>query len=148
MPPRRVLSLALAAVALGGCQEGDEPISLACTSDRDQVARALERAPAPVRLADGTPLSRCVSRAGADAELQSFGTVAVGLADELAGRAGRDRDAALQLGYLIGAARRGGATTQGVTLELVHRLEVASRRVPAAMEVALRRGEQAGERTG
>jgi hypothetical protein len=142
------VSLVLAAVALGGCQETDEPISLACTSDRERLARALERAPAPVRLADGTPLSRCVSRAEAGAELQSFGTVAVGLADELAGRASSDRDAAVQLGYLIGAARRGGATTQGVTVELVHRLEVAARRVPAAMDAALRRGEQAGERTG
>jgi hypothetical protein len=149
MPFRPALCLALAALLATGCQDdGDDPVSLSCTTDRAQVARALERAPAPVRLTDGTRLSECVSRASNDAELQSFGTVAVGLADDLADRAARDGAAAVQLGYLVGAARRGSATTQGVTLELVHRLEVAERRVPAGRDAALERGEAAGERTG
>ena len=138
-----------AALLAGGCQaEEAPPPSLSCTSDRAVVARALERAPAPVRLPDGTLLSECVGRATSDAELQSFGTVAVGLADALADRSPRDEQAVVQLGYLIGAARKGAARSEGVALELVHRLEVAARRVPDGGDGALERGERAGERAG
>jgi hypothetical protein len=148
MPRRRLACLLAATAALSACQDEAEPISPACTSDAATLARALETAPGPVRLPDGTPISGCVAEASSDAELQSFGTVAVGLAEELASRAQSDGDAALQLGYLIGAARSGGATTQGVTVELVHRLEVAARRVPRAQAGQLDRGERAGERSG
>jgi hypothetical protein len=139
---RRRVALAALVVAVAGCGEDDRTLSPACTEDPATIARALARAPAPVRLANGTRLSDCLAAADTDAELQSFGVVMTGLADDLA-----DRGDAVRLGYLIGAARRGAAGTNGVGLELQHRLEVAARRI-AGKQAELARGMRAGERTG
>ena len=141
---RRRVALAALVVALAGCGTQDRALSPACTDDRSTIARALARAPAPVRLGDGTRLSDCLADADTDAELQSFGAVITGLADDLAAR----RDA-VRLGYLIGAARRGAAGTNGVGAELQHRLEVAARRLDRPGEAAaIARGMRAGERSG
>ena len=139
---RRRVALAALVVAAAGCGGEERTLSPACTDDPAKIARALVRAPAPVRLSDGTRLSDCLAAADTDAELQSFGVVATGLADTLA-----DRGDAVRLGYLIGAARRGAAGTNGVGVELEHRLEVAARRIEGK-EAALERGMRAGERTG
>jgi hypothetical protein len=119
-----------------------------CTEGARPSELALRRAPAAVALADGTPLSRCVADARDIGELQSFGYVVTRLADRLADRAGGDGTAALRLGYLIGAARRGAAHSQGVPDELVHRLEATARRLPDRAQPTLARGLRAGERSG
>ena len=139
---RRGIVLAALLLAVAGCGDEQRAMSPACTDDPATIARALARAPAPVRLSDGTKLSDCLADADTDAELQSFGVVITGLADGLA-----DRGDAVRLGYLIGAARRGAAGTNGVGLELQHRLEVAARRVEDK-RAELQRGLRAGERTG
>src|SRR5687768_15191928 len=97
-----VLSVALTFAAAAGCGDDAPKLSLLCLEGEATIRRALATAPGPVRLADGTPLSRCVSAARDDADLQSFGVIATRVADRLADQGGGA--AALQLGYLIGAA--------------------------------------------
>jgi hypothetical protein len=152
---RRLLAL-LALVALGpagGCGGADEPpFDAACTASARAIERALERAPAPVTLASGTRLSDCVSRARSDADLQNAGAVLTRAADDLAARAQRgDAHAALGLGYLVGAARRGAARTSGIHAELRRRMERAAAFIDEGgpdVSTALDRGLRAGEATG
>ena len=139
---RRAVLVALV-VAAAGCGTKDSTLSPACTTDTASITRALQDAPAPVRLPDGTPLSECLSKADTDAELQSFGALITEVADDLA-----DRGDAVRLGYLIGAARRGAAKTNGVGLELEHRLEISARRLAGGDDAQLERGVRAGARTG
>jgi hypothetical protein len=152
MPRAIATSLAAIAMAASGCGDSTPaPVSPACVRDGRVILRSLARAPGPVALPDGTRLSDCVAHAQSDADLQNFGVLITRLADDLAERAPRDPRLAAQLGYLIGAARRGSAHTNGVSAELVHRLESTVRRAgtsSAAAGAALRRGLDAGERTG
>jgi hypothetical protein len=157
--PRRLaalVALALSAAATAACGGGDAPPpDPACIASPRAIERALGRAPAPVTLASGTRLSDCVARARSDADLQNTGLVLTRVADDLASRAQRgDAEAALGLGYLVGAARRGAAHTNGIHAELQHRMESAAR--PLSDEAArsprisraLARGLRAGEATG
>ena len=114
------------------------------------MQRALQRAPGPVTLPGGTPLSTCVRRADSESELQDVGAAYTGSATALAERVpGSDR-AALQLGYLVGATRRGAQRTGGLAAELVRRLEqaVGVGGPPPARRAAYVRGLQAGRRDG
>jgi hypothetical protein len=142
------LALGLVVTALAGCGDDQAQLSVLCTEGQAPIERALRRAPGPVALADGTRLSQCVANARDIGELQSFGFIVSRLADRLADRAPADRAAALQLGYLIGAARRGAQHSQGVPDELVHRLEATARRLPDRAQSTLLRGVGAGERAG
>ena len=74
-------------------------------------------------LARETRLSECVRLAQADADVQTLGASYTRAADDLARRTSASSQAALQLGYLIGAARRGARHTTGIHVELVRRLE-------------------------
>lgn len=140
----------VAVLALSACGAQEAPIDGACLESSRAIERALARAPAPVTLGTGTPLSKCISQARSDADLQSAGTIFTRAADELAdlARAG-DPPSALQLGYLIGAARRGAARTAGIHAELQRRLERTGAYVKGpGVAAALARGLRAGERTG
>ena len=148
MRHRLALSLAAATLVLSACGDDRPELSPLCTEGEATLTRALARAPAPVRLADGTALSACVAAARDIGELQSFGVIMTTVADRLAGRAARDRRAALRLGYLIGAARKGAAHSEGVPNELVHRLEVSARRLPDGADAQLQRGIRAGTSDG
>lgn len=132
---------------LGGCGGGrPEPLTPACSGSPESVLRALRSAPGAVRLADGTRLSDCVRRAFDDGELQQLGYALTPVADRLAARA--TAPAAVQLGYLVGAVRRGASRTNGIHGELVRRLEgTVTFDAPALLDAA-RRGAQAGETTG
>ncbi len=127
-------------------------LSATCTSGRAAIVRALVRAPAPVTLDGRMRLSQCVADAQDPGAQQEFGLLVVGVADTLAEPARRDAAAAVRLGYLIGATRRGAAGTNGVMLELVRRVEAAARRqsvgATPATRAALARGMRAGERDG
>jgi hypothetical protein len=148
-----LLALAPLGLAAAACGTGDPPpLDAACTASPEAIERALARAPAPVTLSSGTRLSECVARARSDADLQNEGVVLTRAADHLALRAQRgDARAALGLGYLVGAARRGAAHTAGIHAELAHRVESAAR-LPADggpdVVSALQRGLRAGEATG
>ncbi len=142
-----------ALAALAGCGStsvGGGPVPPSCLTGARDVERALSAAPRPVALSDGTPLSRCVARATGDADLQNVGAVLTQAADDLALQARREPAMAVRLGYLIGAVRRGAAHTQGISAELVRRVEQSANFgiAPAAINDALHQGLVAGQREG
>jgi hypothetical protein len=147
----RVLALS-AAVLLAACGGGGEPLDDACLSSPGAIERALARAPATVTLATGTRLSECVANARSDADLQSAGLVLTRAADHLSDAAkGGDATAALRLGYLVGATRRGAARTAGIHAELQRRIERAAAFLDAGgprVVAAVARGVRAGEARG
>jgi hypothetical protein len=152
MSRRRALAMALLAAGAiaGGCGNDDRPLPAACTSGTRALAAALRSAPRPVALADGTKLSTCVARARSEADLQNVGAAFTRIADRLAAVMPASDDAALQLGYLIGATRRGARHTSGIHLELVRRLDqtVSLDGPPGPRQAAFRQGVAAGRRDG
>ncbi len=138
-----------AAVLAGGCGAEQLQVSPLCFEAR-ALDRALAAAPRSVALPDGTTVSECVSGASSAAELQDFGLIATRLAERLERRAARDPEAAVQLGFLVGAARVGAEQTNGVNLELIRRLErsAALEGAPPAAQRALVRGLRAGRELG
>jgi hypothetical protein len=141
---RRAIGIALLLAALGGCRQEAEKLPAACTNAPESVERALRRAPAQVTI-DGTRLSSCFTE-GADADnLQLVGATFTRVAADLAYAARRDDDAALRLGYLVGAVRRGAADTANAHTELVRRIEQEASTVDGP---AFRRGLAAGRASG
>jgi hypothetical protein len=145
-----IAAIAAVAVLPAGCGESTRPPPAACVQRPEAIATALGGAPGRVRLADGTPLSECVRRARADADLQSVGSVLTAVGDALRTRAHSDAGAAVRLGYLVGATELGGRHTGGIHAELIRRLEqdAALPGATAAVVTALQRGLQAGRRNG
>jgi len=147
----RVLVL-LAAVSLAACGASADPLDEACMSGPGAIEHALTRAPDPVTLPSGTRLSQCVSNARDDADLQTAGAVLTRAADHLSAQArSGDADAALRLGYLVGAARRGAAHTAGIHAELQRHIERSAAVLDgtsARIGAALAEGQRAGEATG
>ncbi|MDX6672180.1 MAG: hypothetical protein QOI91_2543 [Solirubrobacteraceae bacterium] len=141
---------AAVALAVTGCGQADTTFPAACHEGTRAIQKALEKAPAPVALADGTTLSSCVNRARDGADLQTVGAFYTAVADGLAARVKTSDAAALRLGYLLGAARKGARTTNGIHEELVRRLEQSARVDGAtpARQAAFRRGLAAGGRHG
>ncbi|MCW3050592.1 MAG: hypothetical protein JWO74_4876 [Solirubrobacterales bacterium] len=152
MTRRLAALLACAVPAASACGAGDPPLAATCTQSSAAIERALQRAPVTVRLRDGTALSACFANARTDAALQSFGIIAVGAAEHLGARAQHgDARAAIQLGYLVGAARRGAGRASGTQAELARRVERAAAFVAdggAAARLSLARGMRAGEAGG
>ena len=137
----------------GGCgQATPTPLADGCTASPEAIQQALKKAPGPVTLEDGSPLSRCVADGLDDGELQTVGITFSHAAENLMGRARTDPAAAFQLGFLTGVTRKGAARTNGVMTELVRRIEATAGRLgdeatPAARS-ALARGMAAGRRLG
>lgn len=146
------LLVAMIVISLAGCSSQDEPVSTACTEDPQAIVNALRAAPRAVALADGTRLSRCISHARTDGDLQSLGVVLLRAADTLRARAADDPAAALRLGYLAGAVKSGAAAaSSGIADQLARRVDqltVLGAGADAAATAALVRGRQAGERSG
>ncbi|MDQ4144991.1 MAG: hypothetical protein M3198_14875 [Actinomycetota bacterium] len=133
-------------VAVAGDKE--PPMPAACKSGPGAVRSALASAPRPVAL-QGAPLSACLSRTSSAAEVQQVGgdflVVASGLAPQATRRpASRS---ATELGYLVGAVRKGAAATQGIHVEMVRRLEQEAVGVEGR-SAAFRAGERAGRTSG
>jgi hypothetical protein len=143
---------AIGALLLAGCGSSEpDPLPAACLGEPAAIERALDHAPAPVRLQDGTPLSRCVHLAAArDGDLQALGVALIRVADELRADAFADHDAAMRLGYLIGAVRRGAAKTPGLAAQLARRIEqtAAFDSDDTLARAALARGFMSGEDAG
>jgi hypothetical protein len=137
------------AAALSACSSAKPPLPAACQTSPAGLESALTHAPGPVRLPDGTAISTCVDRAG-DAALQQVGTLLSSSADQLAARALTSPKLALDLGYLVGAVRRGAAHSNGLTSQLQQRIEVAAalRGAGPAPLAALHQGILAGQRSG
>jgi hypothetical protein len=148
------LALCLAAAAVGaGCSTDEAPpVATSCIGEPATIVRALDRAPGPVTLDGDVALSACLRDARTDADLQNVGVAFSRAAEDLELLAiDGDARAALELGYLVGAARRGAATSSGVGAELVRRLERSAAlddRAPPAVVAAIQRGLAAGEARG
>lgn len=137
------------AVVVAGCGSGKAAVSPACSAGATVIEKALAAAPAAVALPDGTTLSKCISSGTGDADLQNVGIVFFTVAEKLGDRArAGGAGAALQLGYLIGATRRGAAKTNGIMAELQRRVELVGSRLGQSQQPALQRGRTAGEATG
>ena len=120
----RTIAVAVAAAVLAGC--GSEPsrdVPVACKQQSVAVERALAAAPGEVRIG-GVRLSYCFSRPSDSGDVQALGLTFLPAAEHLAAEArARPRGpAALRLGFLVGAVRRGTARG-GVYAELVRRIE-------------------------
>jgi hypothetical protein len=144
---RRSLAVLL---LLAGCSEqGTPPPSPECTAGAAEVTKALAAVPGDVTLSDGTRLSECVRNADSDAEQQNLGIVLTAVAEDLEAQAPEDPRAALQLGYLVGAARRGAPGESALQFELVRRLEGSvPRELPPDAKRSLAEGLAAGEERG
>jgi hypothetical protein len=148
---RAALAGALALMATAaGCGKESVRLEPVCTSGEASILRALAAAPGQVSLAGGVRLSQCVDHARTDADLQSLGFLYGNVARQLAEGAQKTDAAAGSLGYLVGAARRGGAHSNGIHAELVRRLEQSTGLdgPPPAHRAAYRRGLAAGEASG
>jgi len=143
---------ALALLLLGGCTKEPDPVPAACVGEPPALLAALAHAPRAVVLADGTRLSRCVSTARTDGDLQSLGIAFGRVADALREQAASDPAAALRLGYLAGAVHAGAASGHsGIALQLARRVEqlaTLAQDAGAAATAALRRGLRAGASSG
>ena len=142
-------SLPVAAALLVGCGNHDVTVAPECTEGPSTIETALARAPAPVRLRGRVPISHCFQHAASAADVQNVGSLVITMADRLADRvrAAPHSHAAVELGYLVGAVRRGAGTTGGVHYESERRVEQALVGVPTRTP-EYRRGLAAGLRTG
>jgi len=122
----------LAAILGSACGERDDSTPAACLQGSGPYLAALDRAPAAVELAGETPIGDCLAENQQGGDLARVGEAMVEVATELNGeaRAEPGSPAALQLGYLVGAARRGADRTEGIHADLVRRLAVAARYAP------------------
>jgi hypothetical protein len=143
---QRLLVLVVLFVLVGCGSDPSEPLPAACTEGPGPVLKALAKAPGAVAI-DGTPISRCFNRNARGDDEQIVGTNLLSAAQQLGdrARAGDDR-AALQLGYLVGAARR-GAQRNGLAAELIRRLDTETTGLGAARS-SFERGRQAGSQQG
>jgi hypothetical protein len=145
--PRHLIAALATAVVVAGCGSGDEQLPPSCTNGSDAVRAALRDAPGSVTLG-GTRLSECLSGAPDGEQVQIVGTAFVESASALATDARREPEgrAALELGYLVAAAKRGGSN-QGVHSELLRRLDQELTAIDTSSR-AFRRGQRAGETGG
>lgn len=127
-----LLAFVCLAVAALGCGSQSDSTPVACLEGSGAYEKALRKAPGEVRLAGETPISDCLASNQQAGDLARVGEALIETATKLnaEGRENPDTNAALQLGYLIGAARRGAADSEGIHADLLRRLTVAARFAP------------------
>ncbi len=131
----------LAAALLGvGCGGKEDSTPVACLEGANAFRQALGAAPGEVRVGGETPLSDCLARNQQAGDLATVGEALVEVATELNAEAREEPGgpAAVQLGYLLGAAQRGAEGTEGIHSELIRRLTVAARYAPDAAPLGAR----------
>jgi hypothetical protein len=150
------LAAAAAAIAAAGCSSDDAGTPDACLAPADAYVEALHAAPRAVTLADGTPISSCLTSGQDPAELAQAGKAMIDAAERLNAEARRDPggEENVALGYLVAAAHKGAEQTGGIHADLVRRLDAAARFSPGgadlsgSFERAYSRGFTAGQATG
>lgn len=115
-----------------GCGSQDDSTPVACLEGASAYEKALRDAPDEVLLQGETPISDCLASNQQAGDLSRVGEAMVETATALSAQAREEDggDAAVQLGYLIGAAERGAETSEGIHSDLVRRLTVAARYAP------------------
>src|SRR5882757_11122263 len=121
------LVAALAAPA-AGCGNGEPTTPSACFEGQGAYGRALAAAPGEVRVGGQTLISECLAENQQGGELAQVGEAMVQAATRLNAEARQEPggQANLELGYLLGAAKRGAEHTEGIHSDLLRRLEVAA----------------------
>ncbi|MGH2984467.1 MAG: hypothetical protein ACRDK5_09485 [Solirubrobacterales bacterium] len=152
--PVALTVVAAAIVLIGGCgNEQNDEAPAACLAGNQAYLRSLEGAPAPVRLAETTPISDCLVPEQDAGQLASIGQEMIVAATKLNAEARRDPGgpAPLELGYLLGAVSKGA---DAIHTDLVRRLNSAARfsqsggTLSATFERAFGRGYAAGRQSG
>jgi hypothetical protein len=154
LAPAFAACAALVTLLLAGCgSEPNQEAPAACLTTSEGYLRALERAPGEVKLAGSTPISSCLVPAQDGGQLANIGQQMIIAATKLNAEARRDPGgrAAVELGYLLGAASKGA---DAIHTDLVRRLNSAAQfsqtgaALPASFQRAFGRGYAAGQRTG
>jgi hypothetical protein len=160
MPGRsRLLPLALAAavgaalLAAGCGSKQEDQAPAACLASSDGYLRALQSAPGQVRLEGTTPISDCLVPSQEGGQLANIGQSMVVAATKLnvETRQNPGGPAAVELGYLLGAAAKGA---DPIHADLIRRLNSAARfsetggTLSADFERAFGRGYAAGHQSG
>jgi hypothetical protein len=157
MNTRIAIAIGLSALAvLAGCGGPSGSTPVACLEGTSAYVKALGDAPGAVRVNGETPISDCLTENQHGGELATVGTAMVAAATKLNADARADPGgaASLQLGYLLGAAERGAARTDGIHAELIRRLSTAARYspdnrpLPPAFQSTYREGFDAGQAGG
>jgi hypothetical protein len=146
-----VLLACLALTALGCGNQGDST-PVACLEGAPVYEKALRDAPGEVLLRGETPISDCLASNQQAGDLAQVGEAMVETATSLnaQARAEHGGEAPVRLGYLLGAAERGAATSEGIHSDLVRRLTVAARYAPGKepLSPAFIRSYEAGYAAG
>jgi hypothetical protein len=157
---RRTLAAILlaAGLLLSSCGSSEETATtpLVCKSDEASWLQALAGAPDRVLLEDETPISACIVPDQQTGDLSDVGATAVTVATRLNSEAQENPggDAALRLGYLVGAIEEGASGTAGVHTDLVRRVNSAARfsedgeTMPAEFERTFGEGYAAAREAG
>lgn len=151
-----LIALAIACLIVAGCGSQDETTPVACLEGPGAYEKALAAAPGEVLLGGKTPIGDCLVRNQQGGDLATVGEAMVTVATKLnaEARAEPGGDAALRLGYLLGAAQRGAERGEGIHTDLVRRLTVAARYAPGKQPLppafyrAYRTGYAAGQSKG
>ena len=136
---RFIAASLLAGLALiaSGCGDQDESTPVACLEGAAAYEKALATAPAEVRLEGETPISDCLTPSQSAGDLARVGEAMIETATALNAEArAAGGDAAVRLGYLLGAAARGSEKSEGIHSDLVRRLTVAARYTPGKQPLA------------
>jgi len=143
------LALALAGIGCGG-QSDSTPV--ACLEGAAAYEKVLREAPGEVLVGGETPISDCLAENQKAGDLARVGEALLETTTSLSARAREEGggDAAVQLGYLIGAAERGASSSEGIHSDLVRRLTVAARYAPGGQPLspAFMRAYEAGYAAG
>jgi len=148
--------LAALVLAATGCGSQGNSTPVACLEGAPTYEKALRDAPDEVLLGGETLISECLAENQKAGDLARVGEAMVETATTLNAKA-REKgggDAAVQLGYLLGAAERGAETSEGIHSDLVRRLTVAARYAPGDQPLsqqflsAYREGFDAGRSGG
>ncbi|MDQ3729692.1 MAG: hypothetical protein M3355_08880 [Actinomycetota bacterium] len=153
---RRGTLIAALALLLAGCGGDDAGTPVACLADAEAYIAALGSAPGEVRLEGTTAISECLVENQSEGDLGSVGEQLIDAATQLNSEALKDPggEAAVSLGYLIGAVQEGASETGGIHSDLVIRLDAAARfsegggPLPVDFERAFGEGYAAGQATG
>jgi hypothetical protein len=110
---------------IAGCGNKDVIVPSECEEGPGTVRSALRAAPAEVRLEGRVKISDCFQQAADPAEVQNLGSTFLATTQQLADQVRHHphSDEAVQLGYLVGALRRGAGTRMGVHYEAVRRVQ-------------------------
>ena len=147
--------VALAALGAAGCGGGGSTPAV-CTEGPKPYSKALEGAPGEVRLEGDVAISDCLveNQDGGDLAAVGEGMIVVATRLNMEAREEPGGDAAMELGYLVGAAQRGADGNEGVDAELIRRLSAAAgyspdnRPLPGQFKRTYREGFDAGHAGG